>query len=142
MRFDGRCHCGNIEVGFETAQPADSLQLRECGCTFCRRHGSTAITDPAGRLEVRLRDLREVSRYRFALRTADFLVCRTCGVFVAAVCTIDGVTYATLNANVLERREAFTRTPLPVDYDAETAAERTARRRRAWTPAAVREGAA
>ncbi len=119
MRFDGRCHCGNIEVEFETAQPADSLQLRECGCTFCRRHGSTALTDPAGRLEVRLRDPREVSRYRFALRTADFLVCRTCGVFVAAVCTVDGAT---------------------VGYDAETTAERIARRRRAWTPAAVHEG--
>jgi hypothetical protein len=141
MRFDGGCHCGNIEVVFETGQPPDSLQLRECGCTFCRRHGSTAITDPAGRLEVRMRDLREVSRYTFALRTADFLVCRTCGVFVAAVCTVEGTTYATLNANVLERRDAFTRPPLPVRYDAETAAERIARRRRAWTPAAVSEGA-
>jgi hypothetical protein len=141
MRFDGGCHCGNIEVAFQTAQPADSLQLRECGCAFCRRHGATALTDPAGTLEVRLRDGREVSRYRFALRTADFLVCRTCGVFVAAVCTVDGATYATLNANVLARREDFTRAPLPVHYDAESATERLARRRRAWTPATVREGA-
>src|SRR5574341_2207715 len=137
MRFDGRCHCGNVEVGFETAQPPDSLRLRECGCTFCRRHGSTALTDPAGRLEVRLRDPRQVPRYRFGLRTADFLVCRTCGVFVAAVCTVAGATYATLNANVLERRADFTSAPLPVAYDAETAAERLARRRRAWTPAVV-----
>ena len=140
MRFDGSCHCGNIQVEFETAQAPDSLQLRECGCTFCRRHGATAVTDPAGRLEVRLSDPREVSRYRFALRTADFLVCRTCGVFVAAVSAIDGATYATLNVNVLERREAFTTPPLPVRYDAETAAERVARRHRAWTPATVREG--
>ena len=140
MRFDGKCHCGNIEVTLETAQPPESVQLRACGCTFCRRHGATALTDPAGKLEVRLRDPREVSRYRFGLRTSDFLVCRTCGVFVAAVCTIDEATYATLNANVLERREAFTRAPVPVHYDAEDAAERIARRRRAWTPATLREG--
>ncbi len=140
MRYDGKCHCGNIEVALETAQPPESVQLRACGCTFCRRHGATALTDPAGKLEVRLRDPLEVSRYRFGLRTADFLVCRTCGVFVAAVCTVDDATYATLNANVLERREAFTRAPVPVHYDAEDAAERIARRRRAWTPATLREG--
>ncbi len=140
MRFDGRCHCGNLEVSFETAQPPEALQLRECGCTFCRRHGATAVTDPAGALELRLRDPREVSRYRFGLRTSDFLVCRTCGVFVAAVCTIDGGTYGTLNANVLDERGAFTRAPAPVRYEAEDAAARIARRRRAWTPATVREG--
>ncbi len=140
MRFDGRCHCGNIEVALQTAQPPEALQLRECGCTFCRRHGATAVSDPAGSLEVRLHDPREVSRYRFGLRTSDFLVCRICGVFVAAVCTVEGETYATLNANVLERREAFTRAPVPVQYDAEDPAARLARRRRAWTPATLREG--
>lgn len=140
MRLDGRCHCGKIEVAFHTAQPPESLQLRECGCTFCRRHGSTAVTDPAGTLELHLRDPNEVSRYRFGLRTADFLVCRTCGVFVAAVCTVYGATYATLNANVLDRREAFTRAPAPVQYDVEDAAARIARRRRTWTPATVHEG--
>ena len=140
MRFDGRCHCGNLEVSFETAQPPEALQLRECGCTFCRRHGATAVTDPTGALELRLREPREISRYRFGLRTSDFLVCRTCGVFVAAVCTIDGATYGTLNANVLDERGAFTRAPVPVRYEAEDAAARLARRRRAWTPATLREG--
>jgi hypothetical protein len=80
-----------------------------------------------------------VSRYRFALRTADFIVCRTCGVYVGAVCTIDGATYATLNANVLDDRAAFTGRPRPVSFEGETAAERLARRCRAWTPAVVHE---
>ena len=73
MRYDGKCHCGNIEVALETAQPPESVQLRACGCTFCRRHGATALTDPAGKLEVRLRDPLEVSRYRsgFAPRTSS-----------------------------------------------------------------------
>lgn len=139
MRYAGRCHCGSIEVAFEPTQAASELQLRDCACSFCRRHGATAVTDPAGKVEILLRAPAEVSRYRFALRTADFFVCRTCGVYVAAVCTIDGATCATLNANVLDDRAAFTRPPISVDFDGETAAERMARRRRVWTPAVVRE---
>jgi hypothetical protein len=137
MRFDGGCHCGNIEVAFETSQPPGSLQLRQCRCTFCRRHGQTSVTDPAGRLEVRVRDPGAVSRYQFGLRTSEFLICRTCGVFVTAVCTIEGRTYATLNANTLVDRDAFTQPPVPVDFDAENVEGRLARRRRSWTPAVV-----
>jgi predicted ester cyclase len=139
MRYAGRCHCGNIAVAFEPARAAAELQLRACACTFCRRHGQTSVTDPAGAVEIALRDPAEVSRYRFALRTADFLVCRACGVFVAAVCTIDGETYATVNVNVLDDRVAFTQPPVSVSFEGEGAAERTARRRRVWTPAVVRE---
>jgi hypothetical protein len=139
MRYAGRCHCGNIEVAFEPTQAASDLQLRECACSFCRRHGATSASDPAGKVEITLRAPAEVSRYRFALRTADFLVCRTCGVYVAAVCSIEGVTYATLNANVLDERAAFTRPPVRVDFDGETAAERMTRRSRVWTPAAVHQ---
>jgi hypothetical protein len=138
MTLAGRCHCGNLEVSFETARSPAELALRECGCTFCRRHGVTAVTDPAGRLEVVVRSPADLSRYVFGLRTAEFLVCRTCGVFVCAVCTVDGRTYATLNANVLEARASLTVTPTPVDYDGETAATRLQRRARAWTPAEVR----
>jgi len=137
MRYAGRCHCGSIEVAFEPTQAASELQLRECACSFCRRHGATGVSDPAGKLEITLHAPAEVSRYRFALRTADFLVCRTCGVYVAAVCSIESVTYAVLNASVLDERAAFTRSPVRVDYDGETAAERIARRSRVWTPAAI-----
>jgi hypothetical protein len=141
MQLHGGCHCGNLEVTFETGQRAEDLAVRACGCTFCRRHAAIAATDPAGTVEVRIRDPAEVSRYVFGLRTAEFLVCRRCGVYVAAVCAIEGALYATINVNALEARTSFTRTPVPVEYDAETAVERLARRRRAWTPAAVRVGA-
>jgi hypothetical protein len=42
--------------------------------------------------------------------------------------------------NVLDDREAFTRPPVPVSFEGETAPERMARRRRTWTPAVLREG--
>jgi hypothetical protein len=135
MRHEGRCHCGNLTVVFESARAPADTPLRVCQCTFCRRHGSTALTDPAGRIEIRWKDPGEVSRYRFGLRSSDFLVCRTCGVFVAGLCEVDGRTYATLNANVLEDRAAFTQVPQPMDYDGEELAARLARRARVWTPA-------
>ena len=138
MRHPGRCHCGNLTVAFETAQPPERASLRACQCTFCRRHGAVWTTDPAGALEVRVGDPALLSRYRFGLETSEFLVCRTCGVPVAAVAELDGATYAALNANALEDRAAFTQVPQPIDYDAETAEARTGRRRRAWTPATVR----
>jgi hypothetical protein len=137
MRFDGGCHCGNLEVTFETSQSPAALQLRQCGCTFCRKHGQISVTDPAGKLEVRAKDAGAVSRYHFGLRSSDFLICRTCGVFVTAVCTIHGRMYATLNVNTLADRPAFTQRPVPVDFDAENVEQRLARRRRAWTPAVV-----
>jgi hypothetical protein len=59
--------------------------------------------------------------------------------FVAAVCTLDGASYATLNCNVLDARAAFTLPASRADYDGEAAQERMARRRRAWTLATVRE---
>jgi hypothetical protein len=96
------------------------------------------MTDPVGSLEVRVGDEQLLSRYRFGLGTSEFLICRTCGVHVAAVCVIDAATYAALNCNVLDDRAAFTQTAVPVDYDQETADDRVARRRRAWTPATVR----
>lgn len=140
-RFTGSCHCRAVEVTFDSTREAADVPVRACGCTFCRRHGARAATDPAGRLVVTAPDPAAISRYVFGLRTAEFLVCRTCGVFVAAVMTEGERTWATLNVNALDERAAFTRAPAPVDYDAETVEERIGRRKRMWTPAEVRLGA-
>lgn len=138
MRHEGGCHCGNLTVTFETAHEPARIPLRACGCSFCRLHGVTSVTDPAGRLEIRVADAGLVSRYQFGLRASEFFICARCGVYVAAVATIDGASYGSLNCNVLQDRAAFTQPPEPVDYGRETAVQRMARRRRAWTPATVR----
>ncbi|MBX3156321.1 MAG: hypothetical protein KF773_10010 [Deltaproteobacteria bacterium] len=76
-----------------------------------------------------------MSRYRFGLRLADFLVCRTCGVFVAAY---EPEGRAVVNIEALARRADFTApvTQLHV-HDTEDVAARTARRAKAWMPATV-----
>ena len=137
MTWSGACHCGNVEVTLESASDAAALDVRACQCSFCRKHGARAVSDPAGRVRVSVRERDAVVRYRFALATAEFLVCARCGIYVAAVLDDGAASYATVNLNVLERADEFRRPARPVCYDAETAAERRARRIARWTPATI-----
>ena len=84
MRHDGQCHCGRLKAIFETQERPDVLGVRTCQCAFCRAHGAVNISDPHGSLEIEA-GANDVQRYAFALRTADFLLCKRCGVYVAAV---------------------------------------------------------
>lgn len=133
----GGCHCGNLEVELELRVRPEEAEVRACGCSFCRAHGSRNVTDPGGRVLLRAREPTELSRYRFGQRTADFLVCRRCGVYVGAVMAApDGRLYATINVNALAERARFTREAAKVSYDAEGPAGRVDRRASHWTPAA------
>ena len=138
-QLEGGCHCGTITVTYRTAIAPEATTPRACQCTFCRKHQTRAISDPAGRLEIVVRDPAGISRYRFGLGTADFLICRTCGVYVAAFMPDpdDAHGFATLMASALEPDVRFP-DPVPAHYDAEDAAAKRARRRRMWTPAVLR----
>lgn len=75
-----------------------------------------------------------MQRYRFGLGVTDMLICTRCGCYAAAVMSLDGRRYATLNANLLERRAELTQSPSPADYSGETREARIARRVTRWTP--------
>jgi hypothetical protein len=135
----GGCHCGNLRLTFETRRDPGELAVRACGCSFCRRHAVRTVSDPAGRVEFVVRDPAQLSRYRFGLGTAQFLVCPACGVYVGAIFAEAGSAYAVINLNALETPDAFARAAVAVSYDAESAGERRARRRALWTPASVVE---
>ncbi len=136
-RFDGRCHCGALAVAFTTRTPPAELPLRQCQCSFCRKHGATTTTDPDGFAEISVRETGALARYRFGLATADYLVCARCGVYLAAVMEEAGRAYAVINVNALDDRAFFAGAATPTVYDHEDAAERRARRRKVWTPAVV-----
>jgi hypothetical protein len=139
--LQGHCHCGNIEVRFTTVNPAGQLRLRRCTCSFCSRHGARAVSDPDGSVEIHVNDAAQMLRYRFGLRSADFLICRRCGIYVAAVMADADQYYATLNANVFDTPDFRERPAEPFDYSNETVEERCARRRQRWTPVSrVTEG--
>jgi hypothetical protein len=133
----GRCHCGAIELDFETALAPDEIEIRACQCSFCRKHASRAAADPAGKLTLRVRDAALLNRYRFGLQTAEYWVCRACGVYVAAITIEDSALRGIVIVNALDDADLFTRPPIAADYDAESRPARLARRRERWTPVVV-----
>jgi len=80
----GACHCGAVKVEMQLSGPADEVLLRRCGCSFCRRVGALAYSDPQGHAHIDGR-LADISLYQFGEEAADFVICHTCGVFVAAI---------------------------------------------------------
>lgn len=136
-RHAGACHCAAVLVTFTTRTAADALQVRACQCSFCRRQGAMTVSDPAGSVVIEAAQGR-LNHYQFATRTASSLVCTSCGTYIAAFIEDGTKAWTAINVRGLQL-EAFTgRTPQPMVYDQETAAERTARRKLKWTPAEIR----
>lgn len=135
MSYAGGCHCGNLRFTLETQLALAQLPLRACQCSFCRHHGARSTSDPAGRIRFEAGDAAQLTRYRFGLRTADFLVCARCGIYVGALMREDGGQWAIINANTLDDVAQLVQQPQPMDYDGEDEAARLARRRARWSPA-------
>jgi hypothetical protein len=138
--YQGSCHCGNLRLEFESGLAPAELPLRACQCTFCRRHGALSTSDPAGSLRLRAAEADLVQRYRFGLGITDFLICRRCGVYLAAMMELEGRPYAVLNAAALERRAELTGSVQPMEYGGEDEAARLTRRKTRWTPVTRAEG--
>lgn len=137
----GACHCGKVEVELETSMAAADLPLRACDCSFCRRHGAKSTSDPNGRLTIRA-DAGSLARYRFGFQVTDFILCRECGVYVAAVSREGANERASLNAAGVALPELLGREAAPVNLDHETAESRRERRRTLWTPVEIMPSAA
>jgi hypothetical protein len=131
----GGCHCGALAVELSTERAPEALPLRECQCSFCRRHGARNTVDADGRVRI-VAERGALRRYRFALGTADFLFCARCGVYVG--CVIDDA-FATINVCALDDAARFAQPARAVDYGSESADERRERRRAHWTPATIEE---
>lgn len=73
-----------------------------------------------------------MERYTFGTRTADFLVCRACGVAPVAVSRIDGREYAVVNVNTFEDSDAALLDRSSSDFEGEATEDRLARRQSRW----------
>ena len=138
MLHSGGCHCGNIVVQLRLARAPDQTPLRSCSCSFCRAHGTRTLSDREGLAQVTASDWTQVERYRFGSATADYLLCRHCGVYVGAFCETKSGLRAVVNVNCLDDRAAFTQAPATPDYDGETTDARLDRRATNWMPAIIR----
>ena len=130
----GRCHCGRIKVRFETGYAPEGLNLRACGCNFCRKHSALTASDGGGSLLFEA-DADALNLYRFSSHSADFLICRHCGAYVGAVMEIAGEAYGVVNVNVMDDRSPFERAAAMMDYSHESAESRVERRKKFWSPA-------
>jgi hypothetical protein len=136
MLLQGACHCGQIEVSFETVLPLNEIEVRACQCSFCRSHGAKTVADPNGSLTISAPS-NAINRYRFGLKITDYLICNRCGAYVAAVMTEGAKELATLNV-VGTRIDALSaRDAKPAHLDNETTEGRRERRRQAWTPSKI-----
>jgi hypothetical protein len=133
--FEGRCHCGAIGFIFRTSQPPAQWTVRACQCSFCRGHGARTVSDPNGSVTFQVTEASKLTRYRFGTRSSDFLICRECGVYVAAIITARDGQFATLNLNTI-RAPLDVPEPVPVSYEGESAEQRQSRREQRWTPVA------
>jgi hypothetical protein len=87
---------------------------------------------------LRIADDSRVRRYRFGTKTADFHVCLTCGVIPIVTCVIEGIRYAVFNVNTFDDVDRSQLVETAANFEGETTENRLARRRRNWTPEAVR----
>lgn len=131
--LSGTCHCGAIRVALTLSKPAQDTYVRACQCSFCRRRGTRTIADPQGHATVTGEPDRLI-RYRFGLKTADYLLCAACGTYIAAVQSDADRSIAVVNVGGLDIAEFRGRPGEPVTYDGETVEQRLVRRRTYWMP--------
>ena len=84
MNYHGRCHCGALSFTYRTELAPQNWSIRADQCSICRAHGARMTSDPHGFVEFHGEDPSLLRRYRFGQRTADFLICAGCGVYIAA----------------------------------------------------------
>ena len=135
--FDGGCDCGAIGFALQTALPVMRWSVRACQCGFCRAHGARTTSDPAGHLMFDIRQVEWLQRYRFGQRTADFLLCSRCGVYLGAQIATARGAFGIVNTLALMPVPAGLPAAAAADYGSESPGERVARREQRWTPLAA-----
>lgn len=136
MIYRGSCHCGAISAEYETDEP---VSLRQDGCGFCSSRGVKSASDPNGRLTL-VSQLRLI-RYRFGHKTADFLVCPTCGTYVATQMEGSRGPVGVLNVVGLAISELKDESATLASLEGESVDERIQRRLSRWTPMTLEEPA-
>jgi hypothetical protein len=132
--YSGACHCGAIEVELNLTKPAAAIPVRACQCSFCRRRGTRTVADAAGLATIRASSSIDLERYRFGLSTADYLICKRCGIYVAAVQHDARQLMSVVNVAGLDVPAFRDRAGEAVSYEGETVPQRLARRRTYWMP--------
>ncbi len=134
MIYSGACHCGAVSAEYETSAP---VRLRADGCSFCRTRGVKSASDPNGRLAIT--STQKLTRYRFGHKSADFLICPTCGAYVGTMMEGPRGPIGVINVAGMNI-EDFRNLPVTLtSLEGESGQERIARRIARWTPMRLSE---
>jgi hypothetical protein len=132
--FEGSCHCGAVGYTYRTGISPAKWSVRACQCRFCRAHAALSTSDTTGSLAFKEHVRGALHRYRFGQMTADFLICRKCGVYLGAAIDTPHGRYGVININTLQPVPSDLPAAVAADYEGETAEQRVARRAQRWTP--------
>jgi hypothetical protein len=136
VEYLASCHCGALRARYRTMLPPSAWSIRACQCSFCRRHGAMTTSDPAGLIAYECSQAQLLQRYRFGSRTAEYLICRACGVYLGAQVVSEDKRFGILNALTLTPVPAHLPRPASMDYEGELPDARRQRRQDRWTPIA------
>lgn len=131
---DGSCHCKAARFRYTTENQPDSWSVRACQCRFCRMHDALSTSDPSGGLQFIAEDPAVLQRYRFALKTADFLICKCCGCYIGAVIDTAHGRFGIINTRAFDSVPADLGEVAAISYDDEDIDGRISRREHRWTP--------
>lgn len=132
--YKGECHCGAIGYTYSCDVDPAEWAIRACQCRFCRSHDALSASDPAATIAFVAHEPDLLQRYRFGLNTADFLICRQCGVYIgASIETPDGC-FGIINTHALADPAPAISAPQPASYEGEKTRDRVARRVERWSP--------
>ena len=133
--YVGSCHCGAIGYRYRTPRDPSLWTVRACQCGFCRAHRVLSTSDPESSIEFQTVRPESLNRYRFGERTADFLICRECGVYIGALIETARGSFGIINLNALRPLPSSLPEPVPMEYGAESREQRIERRELRWAPA-------
>lgn len=133
-QYEGSCHCGAIGFTYRTEKDPGEWSIRACQCSFCRAHDALSSSDPGGQIDFTAARPELLRKYRFGLKTADFLLCSECGVYIGALIETGSGAFGIINVHALRDAPANLATTAPISYDDEDIGGRVARREDRWTP--------
>ncbi len=133
MLIFGQCHCGNVSFELDWQPEPLEIPARACSCSFCAKHGNVWTSCPTGSLNVHIRNENQLSKYSFETKTAEFYICKTCGITPIVTSNIDDRLYAVVNVNTFEGNSTSLIKPATLStFDGESTANRLTRRKRHW----------
>lgn len=76
MLYEGRCHCGAVEIEVEAPE---RITCEECNCSICSKSGYLHLIVPKSRFRL-VKGEESLTTYTFNTGAAKHRFCKVCGI--------------------------------------------------------------